>query len=231
MKRYINHKYKKFVDLLKFSNGRYNCIDIFKDFVIIFAITIKNKFNYSQEDEDIYLQIIKKYNKSELEVFIKLSAELMFIYLEETQIGDVLGDIYQQIGANSKVANQFFTPIHIAKFMSAAILSKEEIRNKEFISISDPTCGSGVLLLSIAEFLRENEIDYKDKILVEAQDVDFICVCMTYIQLSLNGIPGRVILGDTLQDEKRKIFYTPQYYIGNWYEKIKEREEIKDGRE
>ncbi len=221
MKRKKYNKYKEFMDLLEFNNGKYNSIDIFKDFVVIFAIVIKNSLDYSQEDENAYLQITKKYEKSEFEIFIELSAKLILTYLQENEIKDVLGEIFQAIGANSKARSQIFTPINIAKEMNSVILNEDEIKDNEFISMRDLACGSGVLLLGAAQYLNENKIDYRNKIFIEAQDVDFTCFCMTYIQLSLYNIPGRVILGNSLLNEKRKIFYTPQYFKGNWSEKLK----------
>lgn len=230
MKRKINNEYKEFTDLLEFSNGKYNSIDVFRDFVVMFAIAIKNSIDYSQEDEDAYLRITKKYEKSELKVFIELYTKLLLIFIEKNEIKDVLGEIFHIIGANSKAKSQFFTPMHIAKLMSATIFTEDEIKNNDFISIRDPACGSGVLLLSVAQHLNVNKIDYKCKILIEAQDVDFTCFCMAYIQLSLYRIPGRVILGNSLLNEKRKIFYTPEFFTGKWKEKIEERRKIKDGR-
>lgn len=58
---YISKEYKVFVDLLNFSNGKYSIRDIFRDFVVMFAIAIKNQFIYSQEDEDMYIRIINTY--------------------------------------------------------------------------------------------------------------------------------------------------------------------------
>lgn len=226
MKREIKNRYIEFIGLL--DNGKYNSVDIFKDFVVMFAIAIKNNFDYSQEDENIYLQITKKYKKSELKIFIELSTKLILMYLENDEIEDVLGEIFSKIGANSRQRGQVFTPMHIAKMMSSTVLAEDKIKKEEFVLIKDPACGSGVLLLGAAQYLNENKTDYRDKILIEAQDVDFICFCMAYIQLSLYNIPGRVILGNTLLNEKSKIFYTPEFFIGNWEEKIERK--IRNGR-
>lgn len=65
----MQNKYKKIMELLEFSNGKYDVRDIFKDFVIMFAIAIKNKFNYEQIDEDEYLRIVKRYDKKELDIW------------------------------------------------------------------------------------------------------------------------------------------------------------------
>ena len=50
MKQDINPKNRKFIDLLDFSNGKYDIKEVFNDFVIIYAIAIKNKFYYEKED-------------------------------------------------------------------------------------------------------------------------------------------------------------------------------------
>ena len=226
----MQNKYKKIMELLEFSNGKYNAKDIFRDFVIMFATAIKNKFKYEQIDEDEYLRIVKRYDKKELDIFAKLIAEMMKEKLREDKIQDILGEIFMTIDANSKRNGQFFTPINVAELMAEVTLNKEKIQNKDVITIQDSACGSGVMILGMANCLNKQGVDYKSRLFAECRDIDFLCFGMAYVQLSLSGIPGRVILGDTLQDEKRKIFYTPQYYIGNWYEKIEERGKIKDGR-
>ena len=48
MKQDINPKYRNFINLLDFSKGKYDSKDVFNDFVIIYAIAIKNKFHYEQ---------------------------------------------------------------------------------------------------------------------------------------------------------------------------------------
>lgn len=221
MKSDIKNKYKKFIDLLNFSNGRYKIVDVFKDFVTIYAIAIKNKFHYKQEDEDIYFETIKKYRKSELDIFPKLIEELEYLYIKEREIRDVLGEIYYQIGAINKQRNQFFSPKEIGK-ISASVLIEHLIKQKNlFMEINDFACGSGALLLYYADELINKGIDYITKAFYWGQDSDFICFCMTYIQMSLYGMPGFVIWGNTLHLQEIKVFYTPQYYIGKWEQTIK----------
>lgn len=215
----ITPKYKKFVNLLDFSNGKYNIVEVFRDFVIMFAIAIKNRFIYNQKDEDMYLQIIKKYEKSETKIFEKLILELIVLLTDSHEIKDVLGEIFEQIGAASKRNEQYFTPSYIAELMNEIALNSEELKKQKYITVADCACGSGVMILNTANCLNKKGIDYQEKLIVECQDIDFVCFCMAYIQISLYGIAGRIICGNTLVNEKRKIFYTPQYFIGKWYEK------------
>lgn len=219
MKHNINEKYKRFVELLDFSNGKYSKVDVFRDFLMLFAIAIKNKFYFEQEDEDMYLRTTKKYKKDELKVFPKLINELFKIYYENEKIEDALGEISSQIGGLSIANQQFFTPNNVAEMMGKLLIKNQEIKN--YITINDPACGSGSLLLGAINNINNNEIDYSEKVLVVAQDIDLFCFCMTYIQLSIYSVPGVVILGNTLDSENRKVFYTPQYIVGEWHKRKK----------
>lgn len=224
-KRITDVEYKKFLELLDFNRGKHNMIDVFRDLVVMYAIAIKNAVNYEQKYEDQYLKIAQKYSKEEMEVIFQLINELIYLLLKEDKPRNVLGDIYQQIGANSNRIGQVFTPRHIANAMAKMVLNTEELSKKEYISIGDPTCGDGGLLIEVANVLNEDNIDFKKKVFMVGQDLDFICVCMTYIQLSIHEIPAAVIYGNTLTQENIAIFYTPQFVIGKWYEKLRKKGE------
>jgi len=51
---------------------------------------------------------------------------------------------------------------------------------------------------------------------VSATDIDPLAAGMAYIQLSLCGIAGEVVVGNTLANERRRILYTPGHYLGGW---------------
>lgn len=59
----------------------------------------------------------------------------------------------------------------------------------------------GGLILAMAKTLKKRNIDYQKDILVVAIDISDVCAFMTYIQLSLYGIPAIVYCGDMLKQE------------------------------
>ena len=74
--------------------------------------------------------------------------------------------------------------------------------------------GGGGMILAFAKMLKENGVNYQKKIFVEAQDLDYRSVYMSYIQFSLCGISAIVKQGDALSTKKitsDRIFYTPAY--------------------
>ena len=105
--------------------------------------------------------------------------------------------------------------------------NKDNIENQELITLSEPCCGSGGIIIAYAETMKNHNINFQKKLFVEAIDIDELCFQMTYIQLSLYGISARVMLGDTLAYKFSQIYYTPMYFINGFSWKLKEFESNK----
>ena len=72
------------------------------------------------------------------------------------------------------------------------------------------------LLLSFARAIQKRNINYQQDLLVIANDISDVCAYMTYIQLSLYGIPAIVYCGDALSQKKRFKMETPLYFLQYW---------------
>lgn len=101
-------------------------------------------------------------NKTISHVILKLS-EISFSY-DDAQI-DVLGDAYEHLIANfaksaGKKAGEFYTPQEVSKILAKIVTSK----NKKLKNAYDPTCGSGSLLLQIAENVDDVGVLYGQEI-------------------------------------------------------------------
>jgi hypothetical protein len=91
-----------------------------------------------------------------------------------------------------------------------------KIPEKGFITLDEPSCGSGSLVLAFAEAMTAKDLNYCEQLVVRATDIDPKCVHMAYIQLSLYGIPAVIIRGETLSLKEYTRWYTPMYILGNW---------------
>lgn len=72
------------------------------------------------------------------------------------------------------------------------------------------------MILSFAKALEKRNINYQQDLLVEATDISDVCAYMTYIQLSLYGIPAVVYCGDSLSQNIRFKLETPLFYLQYW---------------
>ena len=125
--------------------------------------------------------------------------------------GDYLGELYMKSETSNSKAGQFFTPFHtsqlLAQLQQAAAL--QALHDEEIITLNDPTCGSGGLLIAVIEMLAKQGVNTAKDVLIECSDIDARCVNMAYVQLSLLGVPARVIRQDTLTQTTWKVLDTP----------------------
>ena len=183
------------------------------------AASISQAVYFRQEREDEYMRRIKKYDKSTVDLFPEMLAELVLEY-EENGCHDVLGELYMELEMYNKWTGQYFTPAHIASAMSKLTEPSKneiesEIERQGFIKVCDPACGSGVMLIEYANNCKELGINYQKDVLFVAVDIDSIVALMCYIQMSLLGMPGIVCIANTLSGkpygEPESRWFTPMY--------------------
>lgn len=89
------------------------------------------------------------------------------------------------------------------------------------------------MLVAFANECRKKGINYQTDVLFVAQDIDYIVGMMCYLQMSLLGMPGYVVIGDTLASpsvsydkrgllpvNKGNVWYTPMLRIPVWQYRI-----------
>lgn len=210
---------KEIIKIINGISGKYSPYEVFSDWVKCSAIAVSNastiihdKVWESRENE--YIATMKKYESEDRHKF----TEMFYMLAEELEdnMSDVLGNIYMQSGMGSKITGQFFTPYHLSLLMARATTMQNYNENEKF-HVNEPTCGGGGSIIAVAQVLKENDVNYQNVMKVVAQDLDWKCVYMCYLQLSLLGISAVVVQGDTLQQpynrditEKSHILFTPK---------------------
>lgn len=74
--------------------------------------------------------------------------------------------------------------------------AKSVIATGKPITVSDPACGAGGMILALAEQFAPNHVDL---LRVTIQDLNPVATDMGYINMTLWGIPSAIICGDTLR--------------------------------
>ena len=70
------------------------------------------------------------------------------------------------------------------------------IKKRGFLTLQEPTCGSGVMIIEAYNYLREEDFNPQQQMWAQARDLDFTAALMCYIQMTLLHIPGEVIIGE-----------------------------------
>jgi len=216
-----NDHRQSFIRLFNDTARNHRRFDVFRDFVTIASYSLHNAVFMNQEFEDDYLSIIKHYKKDDVTKLCHLLAELTMGL--EAHTCDFLGSVFMELELGSRHTGQFFTPYEVAKLM-AVLTHGDSISNsadKPFITLSEPACGAGGMVIAFAEAMLESNVNPQKKLWVSCWDLDPVAAMMCYLQLSLLHIPAEVVTGNTLSLESSRIMRTPAHYLGFWDSKLK----------
>jgi len=199
------------------AGGRHNLVTVFGDWLETATLSLGNVFLKDPAIELRYQKIAERYG-SAFNEFPKLFA--ITVAALEFLGDDFLGHVYMSQEMGNDDAGQFFTPDCISKVISEMTFEKslmrEAVERKGYFSAYDPACGGGVMLIHAFNQVKSfKEFGSRD-FYVEGWDLDFRCVCMTYIQLSLLGVPAVVRHMNTLKVEQYSAWGTPLYYMHNF---------------
>ena len=115
---------------------------------------------------------------------------------------DILGDAYEYLmrhfaTESGKSKGQFYTPSEISRIM-AKVLGITPKNTKASTTAFDPTCGSGSLLLKLAEEAGKH-------ITLEGQEMDMTTAGLARMNMILHDFPtANILTGNTLSDPKFK---------------------------
>lgn len=151
--------------------------------------------------------------------------------LESNPDQDFLGALYMALELGNHWKGQFFTPYNISRCMAEMVLGdcQGQIDKEGWISVCDPTVGGGAMLIAGANTVRRQNVNYQNHILFVGQDIDRIVAMMAYIQISLLGCPGYIVVGNSLSNpivgsalipderEGQEFWYTPLYFLDVWH--------------
>ena len=209
----------KLLDTGSYKVGRHELLsDVFQ----CGAIAIANKFDRRQakKREETYLSIIKKYDKDTQQLITEIFAEISVLLLSQIDMGfdDYLGELYMLSETSNSKAGQFFTPYSVSKACAEACIDEktvnEYIEKDKIIKLNEPACGAGGMIIAAIDILYNRyRLNYSRNLFVECSDIDQRCVHMTYLQLSLIGVPAIVYQRDTLTMKTWQKWETPAYIM------------------
>lgn len=209
------------LDKLESLEGKYSIKEIFMDFLNYSALYISNIYDgiHLKERYEKMENLLHKYEgKVSLHSCLQSLTKAIQINQKNGNIRDILGTIFETIGLSNEYNGQFFTPENISRMMAKIMIGSKlkELEKKPYITVCDPCIGSGRMLMAYANEMQDLGYNYCINMAGLAVDIDMTCVFMSYVQLSLYGIPAVVIHGNSLLVEEWSRWYTPAYIWGGW---------------
>ena len=205
------------------------------DFIQLAAISLSNCCDMQAKREKQHNEIMQQYDRAERSIFAELFEQTVMA-LEEQSEQDFLGDMFMQLNLGSHWHGQFFTPYSVCRLMSSITIQSavEQVSEHGYCKVNDSACGAGATLIAARNSLQSAGIG-TDQALFVGQDIDRTAALMCYIQLSLLGCAGYVVIADTLSNpavggggiiprrkEGQDIWFMPGLYLSDaWCERIR----------
>lgn len=208
---------RDFIELVDKMAGSRRHAEIFEDFLeLSFCAVAKKAMPAGAEADAIearYMVIASKREGKYLEDVARLLA-ITAVAHADGQGGDFLGVVSGELGALNTYVGQFFTPYELSKTMAMMTLAGvgEFIDKNGFVTLQEPACGAGGMVLACADVLRSMNFDPSLQMYAVAVDVSATAVKMAYLQLALSGIPATIVHGNTLSLEERAAYRTPAFW-------------------
>ena len=237
----IDYK-KEFMRLLESHAASHSASELFLDFLAIATLSaeiavIKTdtysanvSFETACKEKYSEIEIIKDRHSSNDYDIVNLTVDLLNIIAEQLTLRpyDFLGDIYMELSISNSQFGQFFTPPSIAELIAKTVITKAAydtaVAEKGFLSIEEPACGAGGMIIEAYKILREVVgTDVHHNLFVNATDISRVCAQMTYIQLTTLGITAVVTRGNSLDlnDETRTSRLTLGFHLYGWIVKTR----------
>jgi type I restriction-modification system DNA methylase subunit len=215
----MNAKIKPIIDLLDSFQFKIDYATLLSDVFSMLADTISNAVDSQQKSirDEEYFACLKHYDEKDRKKIQTVAGKIFDLCSEmsepEGEFNDWLGELYMCSNTSSSRAGQFFTPFNLSRLCARLNAFKKD--NHGIITVDEPACGSGGLLLATAEKMRDDGINYTEEAFFHGADIDGRCVRMCYIQLSLAGVPAVIHKRDTLSMKTYETWFTPAYCF-NW---------------
>lgn len=112
---------------------------------------------------------------------------------------DFLGPIFSHTSASTEMG-QFFTPYHVSYMMAKMTLGdpRSLFGEKGYVSLHEPACGCGGMVLAANVALREAGVDVAREAHWMAIDIDVHAVHACYLQLAMSDCSAAVYRGNAL---------------------------------
>ncbi|ECG0110434.1 DUF1738 domain-containing protein [Salmonella enterica] len=228
-----NPHIQEFVSLFNSIAPHENRWQVFSDFAHMAAAALYNAIHRDPTVEADYLRRVKRYSKDDA---VRMSGLLAAVTdgLEFSPT-DFLGQLMMTLELGNQYLGQYFTPYSVSYTMArinmADRLPELEDGSREYITVCDPACGAGGMIVATAEAMLEAGYNPQKQMLAYCTDIDPLAVMLCYIQLTLMHIPAVVSIGNSLTMEITREMATPAYRLGLWDLKLHREQTERESRQ
>jgi len=185
------------------SNEGWRSSEVLRNFLEAAYFAVRGRFLLGEvwkANEADYMRIVETCRKPSetMGALAKMLAATTRALLTEPV--DFIGPVFSELSADAGMG-QFFTPYSLSYMMAKMTLGDDPrsmIGEKGYVSMMEPACGVGGMILATNVALREAGFDVAREVHWTAVDVDRRAFCACYLQLALTDVSADVYRGNSL---------------------------------
>lgn len=205
---------KEFVKLSKSIARQLHRYDVIRDFAEVSRIAIHQNLTPfgTTEDEDRYMQIIKRYERDDLNSFAKMMSLVQIAY--QDRYGDFLGECLMELDMGNKDFGQFFSPYSLSQLCAEMTVQVPD--DKDWFTLSEPAVGGGAMVIAAHDMAKKKNVD----MFAVCVELSHMTADLCYINLASAGVSAQVIQGNTLTMEMGRCYPTPALCNQKWNDRL-----------
>jgi hypothetical protein len=216
--------------VLKSFDRRHRIDAVFFDWLEMAACAVSNAVDRAQYDEReaAYLAIVAKYDRHEIEMMCEMTAHLKLALMrDDAPLHTLMARLELGSKAMQNRLGQFYTPYEVSLLMARMTLApieklREQIARRGFVTMMEPACGAGGMVLAFAAAFAEAGFDPTTQLHVAAVDIDRSAVHMTFLSAALRGLAAAVFETNSLSNGPvRSHWLTPRHVTDRWDLRLK----------
>ncbi len=200
--------------------------EVFRDFITLAASELDAARIHTPENIEQSKKVCARYQVSDIAAMKQLFC--LMVRALEGKFHDFLGSIYMDLELSADEMGQYFSPYELSLMLARLLMpgAAETIKREGWLTLDEPACGGAGMVIAFAQCMAESDMNHSEQLFATCTDIDPLVADMAFIQLSLLGIPARVVTGNTLTMTYSRVRCTPVYYINSWHERIALRHRI-----
>lgn len=187
--------------------------EVLRNFLEAGFLAVRGRFLAGEsfdQNEASYMKIVRSCRHPETMSNLAKMLGALGIALAKEPV-DFIGPVFSEISADAGMG-QCFTPFELCRLMARFTFQDkaEALKNsRKYITIQEPSCGVGGMILACNLELREAGYDIAREVHWLAVDVDSRALHAAYLQAVYTDCSGIFVHGNTLTLEQRSATPTP----------------------
>lgn len=112
-----------------------------------------------------YQELIEGMEPETVNAYARMCA-LLYLAVRENwdEPRDILGAVYHELNLNNAWNGQYFTPDDVCRMMAMLTLGEDKLdsANQELLTINEPACGSGAMVIGAVWAMKKSGTDYRN---------------------------------------------------------------------